>query len=80
MILKKGLIKIKPKEVLARDCWRIQKECELSDGEMVFLLNMLKSHYETNSEVDGEIDRDYLENLIKACFMVIGENFAEGDK
>ena len=64
---------------LAKACWETQKENELSDKEMIYMLNSLKSHYQTNSQIKRDIDQEYLESLLKAAFQVISDEI-EGDK
>jgi len=64
---------------LAKACWETQKENGLSDKEMVYMLNSLKSHYQTNSQIQRDIDQEYLETLLKATFLVISEKYKEGE-
>ena len=64
---------------LAKACWKTQRENELTDKEMVYMLNSLKSHYQTNSQIKRDINQEYLETLLKATFEVIS-NKIEGDK
>lgn len=66
--------------VLARACWKVQNEHDLTDREMVFMLDSLRKHYKTNSEIKGQVDRDYLEKLLEATLMVISEKYEEGAK
>ena len=62
---------------LAKACWETQKNNELSDKEMVYMLNSLKSHYQTNSQMERDIDQEYLETLLKATFLVISDKIEE---
>ena len=59
---------------LVKNCWSIQAEYNLSNIEMLQLINKLKKHYEKRNEINQEYEREHIRNLINATFQTIKDN------
>jgi len=59
---------------LVKKCWYIQGEYNLSNIEMLHLINKMKKHYEKRTEINQEYERKYIRNLINATFQTIKDN------
>lgn len=58
---------------LVKSCWKIQKEKELSDKEMVELLEIVKARYQEKAR-----EREHIEDLVKRTLITL--NRGMGDK